>query len=161
MNFAERQGVGVRAFAGSGNEAMLTIEDAMDYFEKDDLTNTILLYIESVKNGRRFLESARRVTRKKPIIVIKGGRSQAGDRAAASHTGALASNIRVFEAACRQAGIVEVKQSMTLLDLSAAFSSLPLPRGRRVAIMTFGGGWGVLTADLCYVRGLEVPKLSP
>ncbi len=160
MDFAERQGVGVRAFAGSGNEAMLTIEDAMDFFEKDDLTNTILLYIESVKNGRRFLESARRVTRKKPIIVIKGGRSQAGDRAAASHTGALASNIRVFEAACRQAGVVEVKHSMDLLDLSAAFSSLPLPRGRRVAIMTFGGGWGVLTADLCYENGLEVPKLS-
>ncbi len=160
MNFAERQGVGIRAFAGSGNEAMLTIEDTMDFFEKDDLTSTILLYIESVKNGRRFLESARRVTRKKPIIVIKGGRSQVGDRAASSHTGALASNIRVFEAACRQAGIVEVKQSMDLLDLSAAFSSLPLPSGRRVAIMTFGGGWGVLTADLCDEYGLEVPKLS-
>jgi acyl-CoA synthetase (NDP forming) len=160
MDFAERQGVGVRAFAGSGNEAMLTIEDTMDFFEKDDLTSTILLYIESVKNGRRFLDIAQRVTRKKPIIVIKGGRSLAGDRAASSHTGALASNIRVFEAACRQAGIVEVKHSMDLLDLCAAFSSLPLPRGRRVAIMTFGGGWGVLTADLCYENGLDVPKLS-
>jgi acyl-CoA synthetase (NDP forming) len=161
MAFAERQGIGIRAFAGSGNEAMLTIEDALEYFERDPLTNTILLYIESVKNGRRFFESARRVSRKKPIVVIKGGRTRAGERAAASHTGALASNTRVFEAVCRQAGIVSVKQPMDLLDLSAVFSSLPLPGGRRVAIMTLGGGWGVITADLCNEYGLEVPELSP
>jgi acyl-CoA synthetase (NDP forming) len=93
--------------------------------------------------------------------MLKGGRTPAGNLAAASHTGALASNIKVFEAACRQAGVVLGETSMDLLDLSAAFSSLPLPNGRRVAIMTLGGGWGVVTADLCMENGLDVPELSP
>lgn len=93
--------------------------------------------------------------------MLKGGRTREGYRAAASHTGALASNIKVFEAACRHAGVVMVETSSDLLDLSAAFSSLPLPRGKRVAIMTLGGGWGVITADLCAEHGLEVPELSP
>jgi acyl-CoA synthetase (NDP forming) len=159
--FAESEDIGIRAFSGSGNEAMITIEDYLDGFEIDALTRTVVLYIESVKNGRRFLESARRVGRKKPVIVLKGGRTEAGNRAAASHTGALASNIRIFEAACRQAGVVLVDQPMELLDLSAAFSSLPLPPGNRVGIVTLGGGWGVVTADLCTEQGLEVPSLEP
>lgn len=159
--FAQAQGIGIRAFAGSGNEAMVTVEDALDGFEVDDLTNTVLLYLESVKNGRRFFESARRVSIEKPVVVLKGGRTAVGGKAAASHTGALASNNRVFEAACKQAGVVLADQPMELLDLSAAFSSLPLPAGRRVAIMTLGGGWGVVTSDLCAEHGLEVVDLSP
>jgi len=161
LSFAERQGIGIRAFGGSGNEAMFTIEDALDAFAVDELTSTVLLYVESVKNGRRFYESARQVSRRKPVVVLKGGRTAAGHKAAASHTGALASNVRVFEAACRQSGIVLVDRPMDLLDLSAAFSSLPLPKGPRAAIMTLGGGWGVVTADLCNDYGLEVPELSP
>ena len=160
LAFAEREGIGIRAFCGSGNEAMVTIEDCMDAFDVDDLTRTVVLYIESVKNGRRFFETARRVGRKKPVVVLKGGRTGAGERAAASHTGALASDLKVFEAACSQAGIVLVEQPMDLLDLSAAFSSLPLLKGKRVAIVTMGGGWGVVTADLCVEYGLEVPDLS-
>jgi acyl-CoA synthetase (NDP forming) len=161
LAFAEREGVGIRAFAGSGNEAMITIEDYMESLEYDDMTKTVVLYLESVKDGRRFYEVARRVSRKKPVILLKGGRTGAGERAAASHTGAMASNTAVFEAACRQAGIVMGKTSMDILDLSAAFSSLPLPAGNRVAIMTLGGGWGVITADLCVEHGLSVPQLSP
>lgn len=161
LAFAERQGLGIRAFGGSGNEAMFTIEDALDAFAVDELTSTVLLYIESVKNGRRFFESARRVSRRKPVVVLKGGRTEAGGKAAASHTGALASNIRVFNAACRQAGIILADQPMDLLDLSAAFSSLPLPRGRRTAIMTLGGGWGVVTSDLCSEHGLDISPLPP
>lgn len=160
LTFAEQQGIGIRAFAGSGNEAMLTIEDVMDGFEVDDLTSTVLLYLESVKNGRRFADTARRVSKKKPIVVLKGGRTEAGSSAAASHTGALASNARVFDAACRQAGIILADRSMDLLDLSAAFSSLPLPQGTKVGIMTLGGGWGVVTADLCSEFGMTVPDLS-
>jgi acyl-CoA synthetase (NDP forming) len=160
ISILERQGIGIRAFVGSGNEAMLTIEDALETFAGDDLTSTIFLYIESIKNGRRFLDLARRVSREKPIVAIKGGRTQAGKRAAASHTGALASNARVFEAVCRQAGIMSVIQPTDLLDLAAAFSSLPLPKGRRVAIMTPGAGLGVIAADLCTEYGLEVPELS-
>ena len=160
LAFAEQQGIGIRAFCGSGNEAMMTIEDYLDGFEVDTLTRTVILYVESVKNGRRFFESARRVGQKKPIVLLKGGRSDAGNRAAASHTGAMTSDIKIFEAVCRQAGIVLAQKPMDLLDLAAAFSSLPLPEGRRAAIVTLGGGWGVVTADLCAEYGLEVPALA-
>jgi acyl-CoA synthetase (NDP forming) len=161
LAFAEQQGIGIRGFAGSGNEAMLTIEDFLAGFEGDELTRTVMLYIESVKNGRRFFENARRLSRRKPIVLLKGGQSGAGNRAAASHTGALASDIAVFNAMCRQAGIIKVDRPTELLDLSAAFASLPLPRGNRVAIMTLGGGWGVVTADLCAASNLAVPTLAP
>jgi len=161
LSFAEQQDIGIRGFCGSGNEAMVTIEDYLEAFEADDLTKNVMLYIESVKNGRRFFESALRVGKKKPIVLLKGGRSRAGSKAAASHTGALASDSRIFNAVCRQAGIVSVERPMDLLDLTAAFSSLPLPEGNRVAIMTLGGGWGVVTADLCSEYGLNVPDLPP
>lgn len=161
LAFAEQQRIGIRCFAGSGNEAMVTIEDFLEAFEADSVTRNIMLYVESVKNGRRFYETARRVGRTKPIVLMKGGRSGAGNRAAASHTGAMSSDAKVFEAVCRQAGIVTAGYPMDLLDLSAAFSSLPLPKGNRAAIMTLGGGWGVVTADLCAEFGLEVPELSP
>jgi acyl-CoA synthetase (NDP forming) len=161
LTFAEQQQIGIRGFCGSGNEAMMTIEDYLDGLEIDDLTRTVMLYIESVKNGRRFYEGARRVGKKKPIVLLKGGRSGAGRRAAASHTGALSTDNRIFNAVCRQAGIVQVEQPMELLDLAAGFSSLPLPRGNRAAVMTLGGGWGVITADLCAEFGLQVPELPP
>jgi len=160
LAFAEREGIGIRAFSGSGNEAMITIEDYLYGFEIDDLTKTVVLYIESIKDGRRFFTAARRVAKKKPVIVLKGGRTEAGNRAAASHTGAMASNIKIFNAACRQTGVVVAEQPMDLLDLSAVFSSLPLPKGKRVAMLTLGGGWGVVATDLCIESGLEVPHLT-
>ncbi len=160
LAFAEEQGIGIRAFSGSGNEAMITIEDYIEAFETDSLTRTVMLYVESVKNGRRFFERAHSVGKKKPIVLLKGGRSKAGNRAAASHTGALTSDVRVFDAVCRQSGIIKVEHPMDLLDLAAAFSSLPLPKGNRAAVMTLGGGWGVVTADLCSEYELEVPELS-
>lgn len=160
LAFAEQQDIGIRAFSGSGNEAMVTIEDYMEAFEVDDLTRTVVLYIESIKNGSRFFKSAARVSQKKPVVVLKGGRTRMGERAASSHTGAMASDTKVFDAVCRQTGIIQVNQPMELLDLSAVFSSLPLPKGKRVAIMTLGGGWGVITTDLCAEHGLIVPELS-
>jgi acyl-CoA synthetase (NDP forming) len=160
ISFAENENIGLRAFCGSGNEAMVTVEDFMGAFEVDDITKTVLLYIESVKDGRRFLQQAERVSRKKPVVLLKGGRTEAGNSAAASHTGAMASNMRVFNAACRQAGIILARQPMDLLDLSAAFSSLPLPRGKRVALITLGGGWGVVATDQCAESGLSIPQLS-
>lgn len=160
LAFAADEGIGIRAFSGSGNEAMITIEDYMHCLEVDDLTRTVVLYLESIKDGRRFADLARRVGHKKPVIVLKGGRTEAGSRAAASHTGAMASNTKIFDAACRQAGVILAEQPMDLLDLSAAFSSMPLPAGNRVAIMTLGGGWGVVATDLCAESGLVVPHLS-
>jgi acyl-CoA synthetase (NDP forming) len=160
LAFAEKEGIGIRAFSGSGNEAMITIEDYMEGFEVDEATKTVVMYIESIKNGRRFFESARRVGRKKPVITLKGGRTQAGAHAASSHTGAMASNIKVFDAACKQAGVIQVESPMDLLDLSASFSSLPLPKGKRIALLTLGGGWGVVASDLCMENGLVVQPLS-
>ncbi len=160
LAFAEQQGIGIRGFCGSGNEAMVTVEDFLEGFERDPITENVMLYVESVKDGPRFFRSARRVGRKKPIVLLKGGRSAAGHRAAASHTGALGSDVRVFDAMCRQAGIVQVDHPMDLLDLSAAFSAVPIPTGSRAAILTLGGGWGVVTADLCADHGIEVPDLA-
>jgi acyl-CoA synthetase (NDP forming) len=160
LAFAAKEDIGIRAYCGSGNEAMITIEDYMDGFEVDEKTKTVVLYIESIKNGRRFFESAKRVGKKKPVIVLKGGRTSAGASAAASHTGAMASDIKVFMAACRQAGIIQAESPMDLLDLSAALSSLPLPTGKNIGLLTLGGGWGVVASDLCEENGLKVPKLS-
>ena len=159
LAFARQEGIGIRAFIGSGNEAMISIEDYVEGCEVDDVASTIVLYIESIKDGPRFFDVAKRVGKKKPIIALKGGRTQAGSHAAASHTGALASNTKVFDAACRQAGVVLVENTMALLDVSAAFSALPMPKGNRVGIMTGGGGWGVVTVDLCVENGLQIPKL--
>jgi acyl-CoA synthetase (NDP forming) len=160
LAFAAKEDIGIRAFCGSGNEAMITIEDYMEGFEVDDKTKTVVLYLESIKNGRRFFESAKRVGKIKPVIVLKGGRTSAGSHAAASHTGAMASDMKVFMAACRQAGIIQAESPMDLLDLSAAFSSLPLPKGNKVGLLTLGGGWGVVASDLCEENGLKIPKLS-
>ena len=106
LAFAE-EGIGIRAFSGSGNEAMITIEDYMECFEGDGMTKTVVMYIESIKNGRMFFEAAKRVGRKKPVITLKGGRTQAGISAAANHTGAMASNIKIFEATCKQTGAIQ------------------------------------------------------
>ncbi len=161
LAFAEDQGIGIRAFCGSGNEAMCTIEDYMEFFAVDEQTRTVLMYVESLKNGPRFLDAVEAVGKNKPVVILKGGRTEAGGKAAASHTGALAADFTVFEAACRQAGVIMVNSPSDLLDLSAGFSSLPLPKGNRVGIVTLGGGWGVVTADLCNEYGLDVPKLDP
>ena len=130
MSFAEMEGLGIRAFCGSGNEAMVTIEDYLHSMANDTLAKTVVLKIESIKDGPRFFATAQRASRKKPVIALKGGRTEAGSRAAASHTGALAANSKVFDAACRQAGVVLVEHPLDLLDLAAAFSCLPLPRGK-------------------------------
>jgi len=158
---AEKQGIGFRCFCGSGNEAMITIEDYLEALKNDPLTSNIILYVESVKQGRRFFENARSIGQSKPVVLLKGGRSKAGNRAMASHTGALSSDNIVFDSMCRQAGIIRVNNPTDLLDFAAAFSSLPLPEGNRAAIVTFGGGWGVIAADLCSEYGLEIPELPP
>ena len=159
LTFADQQDIGIRAFSGSGNEAMVTIEDYLEAFEKDVITKTIVMYIESLKNAQRFFASAKKTARKKPIVVLKSGRTKAGIKAAASHTGALSSDFKLFNALCKQNGIVQVKKPIELLDLSAVFSSLPLPKGNRIAIMTLGGGWGVVAADLCAENNLVLPTL--
>ncbi|RJR29706.1 MAG: hypothetical protein C4576_34935 [Desulfobacteraceae bacterium] len=159
IHWADQQGIGISLFVGSGNEAMVTCSDYLEYLEQEVHTGTIILYMEGVKDGPRFIEVSKRVNRSKPIIVLKGGRTAAGKVASASHTGAMHGETAVFSAACRQSGLIEVSVPSELLDLSAGFSSLPLPKGNRVGIVTLGGGWGVVTADQCNEKGLLVPDI--
>ncbi len=159
IHWAQQQGIGISMFVGSGNEATLSCTDYLAYLEGDPHTRIIVVYLESVGDGARFVRVAERVNRKKPIIVLKGGRTQAGRVAAASHTGSMSGDDAIFRAACYQAGILNAKVPSELLNLSAGFSSLPMPKGNRVGIVTLGGGWGVVTSDECNERGLVVPDI--
>jgi len=137
------------------------VADALEYFENDPDTSVILLHIEGVKDGRRFVETARRVSRKKPIIALKTARSEEGARVAQSHTGSLAGREDLFRALARQCGIVEAIDMEEMEDLAKAFLRLPLMRGRRVGIVSMSGGAAVMLVDACARYGLEVGTLSP
>jgi acyl-CoA synthetase (NDP forming) len=159
MYWAEQQSIGMSKFVGSGNEAVLRCEDYLDYFNNDADTSVIIMYIEGVDNGRSFMEAARRTSRRKPIVVLKGGRTGVGTKAAMSHTGSMAGSIRIFTAAMEQSGVSMVESQTEMLNLAAAFDSMPLPKGNRIGVVTLGGGWGVITADECEERGLVLPPL--
>lgn len=153
-------GFGVSKAVSSGNEAMLKTEDYLSFLGEDPETEVIVSYLEGIENGRRFLDLAGEVTRKKPVVLLKGGRTQSGNMAASSHTGALAVGDRLFRSACSQAGIT-VTESIEETGLTASsFVGRPLPRGKRVGIITGGGGLGVIAADSCVENGLEVTPLS-
>jgi acyl-CoA synthetase (NDP forming) len=160
LGWGEKFAVGFNKYVSSGNEGDLRCEDYLDFLGRDPETRVILLYIEGLDDGREFLTKARNISPHKPIIAFKGGRTEAGTRAAKSHSGAMAGVKEVYEAAFRQAGVLWASTTEEMLELSAAFSSLPLPRGNRVGILTRGGGWGVITADACNELGLEVPPLD-
>lgn len=153
-------GFGLSKAVSSGNEAQLKTEDYIEYLAHDPDTQVIAAYIEGVEDGRRFLEKARRATRSKPVVVLKGGRSESGSAAARSHTGSMAVGERMFESACRQAGVVLTRTIRETGLTAASFVNRPLPRGRRVGIVTGGGGLGVIAADACSEEGLEVVHLS-
>jgi acyl-CoA synthetase (NDP forming) len=142
-----------------GNAADLDESDFFDYCATDPDTQVIASYVEGVKDGRRFLEALRRAAAAKPVAVLKGGRTDAGGRAAHSHTGAMAGSIQVFDAACRQAGAMRVNSLEDLADLTVAMTFLGGLSGRRVAVIGSGGGQSVLAADEAASVGLEVPAL--
>jgi len=159
LAWGANEGVGFEKFVSSGNEADLTCVDYLRYFAQDNDTRVILGYLEGIEPGSDFLPTAREISRKKPVIIFKGGRTNAGGKAAASHTGSMAGSAIIFRSAFRQAGLLQVKTSQALLDCAKAFSNYPLPSGNRVGIITRGGGWGVITADACEENGLAVPSL--
>ena len=152
--------LGISRLISTGNEADLHIEDFLEYLGRDELTRVILSYVEGFQDGRAFFEVARDVSKRKPIVMIKVGETEAGASAARSHTAALSGSDRVFEGVCRQAGIIRVHNMRELVNTGCAFLCNPVPKGRRVGITTFGGGWGVLAADACAKLGLEVVKLD-
>ncbi len=160
LGWGMERGVGFSKFISSGTEGNIQCEAYIDYLGSDPDTKVILAYLEGVKEGRLFFETARRTARKKPIILFKGGKTDVGSNAARSHSGAMAGSYTVFKAACHQAGFVEAETTDRLLDYAAVFLHYPLPKGNRIAILTRGGGWGVVAADACRQWGMELPLLS-
>ncbi len=157
---AAARGLGLSSFVSIGNKADVSSNDLLEYWEDDDATGLIMLYLESFGNPRKFGRLARRVARKKPILAMKGGRTGAGQRAAGSHTAALAGSTTAVETVFRQAGVVQADSLEELSDVAVLLSRQPLPRGPRVAVLTNGGGLGILAADACEAVGLELPPPS-
>lgn len=159
LTWAQLHQVGIARFVSSGNEAATRSEDYLQFFAHDAKTKAILAYIEGTRDGRRFFDLLRDTAARKPVVIVKGGRSDAGQRATASHTGSLAGSTALFEAACRQAGASVVDDIYQAMELASAFVNQPLPRGRRVVIVSEGGGWGVMGADACEAAGLDIIPL--
>ncbi|MBN1152383.1 MAG: acetyl-CoA synthetase, partial [Dehalococcoidia bacterium] len=153
-------GVGFSKFVSSGNEAVTRFADFLEYLGDDPSTSVIIGYIESLKDAPRFAAVAKEVSKKKPIVVMKFGRTGAGIRAAASHTGALAGSHDVYSAAFRQCGVIEVTRTQDLLNVATAFRTQPLPRGRNIAIAGLSGGFAVAASDYLAELGMFVPELS-
>ncbi len=159
MAAAEGRKGGIGKFVGIGNEALFDATDLFEYFRTDSQTGVILAYLEGFSDGRRFMESARKASVQKPVIVLRAAVSDYGTKAALSHTGTMAGSSRVYEAVVRQSGIISTSDPDEFLDLAFSLSYMPLPRGRRVAVVTMGGGWGVLSADEVSRTGLELADL--
>jgi acyl-CoA synthetase (NDP forming) len=156
QNYADVTGVGVSRAVSAGNAAAVTVPDFLEYFATDDDSAVALAYVEGVTDGRAFFERIRSVVRRKPLVLLKGGVTSGGQRAAASHTGALASDDRIFDGMCRQAGATRPGTVEEAFEAAATFATQPLPRGPRVAVLTTAGGWGVVTADAIARAGLEL-----
>jgi acetyl coenzyme A synthetase (ADP forming)-like protein len=160
LDYAAEYGIGIRHFVSVGNKPEVSGNDLLEYWETDAETRVILMYLETFGNPRHFTRIARRVSRRKPIIVVKSGRSTAGARAATSHTGALAGQDLAVDALLAQCGVLRANSVEELFDLAMAFGNLPLPKGKRVGILTNAGGPGIILADACEAEGLEVAELS-
>jgi acetate---CoA ligase (ADP-forming) len=161
INMASRLGLGLSSFVSIGNKADVSPNDLLSYWDEDERTDVVLLYIESFGNPRRFADLSRRVGRRKPIVVVKSGRGAAGRRAASSHTGALlAASDTTVDALLRQVGVTRTDTLEEMFDVAALFANQPLPGGRNVAIVTNAGGLGIQCADTCEAKGLHVPELA-
>jgi len=152
---------GVSKICDYGNKCDVDECDLLEYLESDPATKVITMYLESIRDGRRFLEISRRVSSKKPVLILKSGRTNEGSKVSASHTGALAMDDQIFSAACKQAGIIRLEKFSELFELPKIFASQPLPKGNRLGMVTFTGGVGVLAIDEGAKYGLSAAQLSP
>lgn len=160
MDLVASEGFGIAKFISYGNAADLDEVDILEYLMRDEDTRVIIFYIEGVKRGREFLEAAKRATRIKPVVMIKGGMTEAGAGAVRSHTASLAGSYQAYEAAFKQAGIVQADSLDDLLNFAKIFETEPLPKGDSVAVITNGGGTGVLATDAVYLSGLKMAELG-
>lgn len=161
LSWAEEQGVGLSKFVSYGNAVDLSEIDLLEYLREDDETQVVALYIETVSDGRRFMEAASGLAAVKPLVVIKSGRSDSGGRATQSHTGSMAGSDAVYEAALAQCGAIRVAGIEEMFDLCRGFVHLPPVQGKRIAVVTNSGGPGVLAADAADAAGLEISPPSP
>jgi acyl-CoA synthetase (NDP forming) len=160
LDYGAQMGVGFSKFISSGNEADLRFEDYLEYLGQDEKTDIILGYVEGLREGGRFLELAKEITQKKPIIIMKVGRTDVGTRAARSHSSALAGLDVVLDAAFKQCGVIRVDKLHEVIDVAVALLGQSLPRGRRVGVLSMSGGMAVIAADALRNEGLELPPLS-
>ena len=161
LEAAATRGLGLSSFVSIGNKADVSSNDLLEWWQDDETTDVVLLYLESFGNPRKFARVARRLARSKPILALKSGTTGSGARAASSHTAALAGSEAAVDALFHQAGVFRAATLEELLDATALLASQPLPRGRRVGVLTNAGGLGILCADACEAAGLELPTFSP
>src|SRR5216683_2693604 len=159
IGFSRSAKMGVSAIVGLGNKSDLDEDDLLTFFEQDDNTHVIAMHCEDLKDGRSFAEVAKRVSKKKPVIMLKAGRTSAGAKAASSHTGALAGNDKIYDDVLRQSGVIRAPGLRDMLDYARALQKLPTPKGENVVIITGAGGSGVLLSDACVDNGLSLMKM--
>ena len=159
IGFSRSAGMGVSAIVGLGNKSDIDEDDLLTFFEQDDNTEVIAQHLEDLKDGRSFAEVARRVSKKKPVIVLKAGRTSAGAKAASSHTGALAGNDKIYEDVFNQSGVIRARSLRDLLEFARGVPVLPTPKGENVVIITGAGGSGVLLSDACVDNGLKLMSM--
>ncbi|WP_344109395.1 acetate--CoA ligase family protein [Kribbella alba] len=159
LGFSRSSRMGVSAIVGVGNKADIDEDDLLTFFETDDNTNLIAMHLEDLKDGRAFAETAARVSKKKPVVVLKAGRTDMGARAASSHTGALAGNDKVYDDILRQSGVVRAPGLNEMLQYARGIPLLPTPKGENVVIITGAGGSGVLLSDACVDNGLQLMSM--
>jgi acyl-CoA synthetase (NDP forming) len=153
--------MGVSAIVGLGNKSDIDEDDLLTFFEQDDNTKVIAQHCEDLKDGRAFAEVAKRVSKKKPVIVLKAGRTLAGAKAASSHTGALAGNDKIYEDVFKQSGVIRARSLRDLLEFARGVPMLPTPKGENVVIITGAGGSGVLLSDACVDNNLKLMSMPP
>jgi acetyl coenzyme A synthetase (ADP forming)-like protein len=156
IGFSRSAKMGVSAIVGLGNKSDIDEDDLLAFFEQDDNTKIIAQHCEDLKDGRAFAEAAKRVSRKKPVVVLKAGRTSAGAKAASSHTGALAGNDKIYEDVFKQVGVIRARSLKQLLEFARGVPVLPTPKGENVVIITGAGGSGVLLSDACVDNGLDL-----
>ncbi|MGC1731004.1 MAG: acetate--CoA ligase family protein [Steroidobacteraceae bacterium] len=161
VGYSRSAKMGVSAIVGVGNKCDIDEDDLLTFFEQDEHTQIICQHLEDLKDGRAFAEVAKRVSRKKPVVVLKAGRTNMGARAASSHTGALAGNDRIYEDVFRQCGVIRARSLRDLLDFARGIPLLPTPKGNNVVIITGAGGSGVLLSDACVDYGLQLMGMPP
>ncbi|MDY6878611.1 MAG: CoA-binding protein [Desulfatiglans sp.] len=161
MQMGYERGLGFRRYVSCGCAADIQIEDYIEHFGADPEVKVILAYVEGLVDGQRFIDKVRPITAKKPVIVMKPGKTEAGSKAISSHSGALAGSSEIYDHAFRKSGVIRVSTASALLDVAIGFLTQPLPQGENMAIITPGGSYGVISADACASLGLNVITLSP